>query len=62
MRMIVDFSDLDHSLQNITIGESGQPFSKHYKDQWGAFYGGTSFPMQFNKIDARAVLTIRPLP
>lgn len=60
MRMIVDFSDLDHSLQNITIGESGQPLSKHYKDQWGAYYGATSFPMQFNKIDAKEVLTIRP--
>lgn len=60
MRMIVDFSDLDRSLQNITIGESGQPLSKHYRDQWGAYYGATSFPMQFEKIDARQVLTIRP--
>jgi len=61
MRMIVDFSDLDHSLQNITIGQSGQPLSKHYKDQWGAYYGATSFPMQFNHVDARQVLTINPL-
>jgi penicillin amidase len=60
MRMIVDFSDLDHSLQNITIGESGQPLSKHYKDQWGAYWGATSFPMQFNHVDARQVLTIKP--
>jgi penicillin amidase len=60
MRMVVDFSDLDASLQNITIGESGQPLSKHYKDQWGAYYGATSFPMQFNKVDAREVLTVKP--
>src|SRR5262249_35801364 len=32
MRMVVDFADLDRSLQNITIGESGQPLSRHYKD------------------------------
>ncbi len=25
MRMVVDLADLDNSLQNITIGESGQP-------------------------------------
>ncbi|MBZ5603990.1 MAG: penicillin acylase family protein [Acidobacteriia bacterium] len=60
MRMIVDFSDLDRSLQNITIGESGQPLSKHYKDQWGAYYGATSYPMQFHKIDARAILKVNP--
>ncbi len=61
MRMIVDFSDLDRSLQNITIGESGQPLSKHYKDQWASYYGGTSFPMEFHKIDAREVLKIIPV-
>ncbi len=60
MRMIVDFSDLDRSLQNITVGESGQPFSRHYKDQWSAYYGATSFPMQFRNIDAKQVLTVNP--
>ena len=60
MRMIVDLADLDHSLQNITIGESGQPLSRHYKDQWGAYYGATSFPMQFGKVDAKQVLTVNP--
>ncbi len=60
MRMIVDLSDLDRSLQNITIGESGQPLSRHYKDQWSAYYGATSFPMQFRKIDAKQVLTVNP--
>jgi penicillin amidase len=58
--MIVDLADLDGSLQNITIGESGQPLSKHYKDQWSAYYGATSFPMQFQKIDAKQVLTVVP--
>jgi penicillin G amidase len=60
MRMIVDLSDLDRSLQNITIGESGQPLSRHYKDQWSAYYGATSFPMQFRNIDAKQVLTVDP--
>jgi len=60
MRMVVDLADLDNSVQNITIGESGQPLSKHYKDQWSAYYGATSFPMQFNKVDAEEILTVRP--
>src|SRR5258708_7341662 len=34
MRMIVDLANLDHSFQNITIGESGHRLSPHYKDQW----------------------------
>ncbi len=61
MRMIVDLADLDKSLQNITVGESGQPLSRHYKDQWSAYYGATSFPMQFRNIDAKQVLMVNPL-
>jgi penicillin G amidase len=61
MRMIVDLGDLDDSLQNITVGESGQRLSSHYKDQWGAYYGATSFPMQFGKVDAKRTLIVNPL-
>ena len=60
MRMIVDFSNLDRSLQNITVGESGQPLSFHYKDQWDAYYIGHSFPMQFQTVEAVHTLTVEP--
>ena len=60
MRMVVDFSDLDQSLQNITIGESGQVLSSHYRDQWDAYWAGRSFPMQFHKIDASDTLVFTP--
>jgi penicillin amidase len=60
MRMIVDLSDLDHSMQNITVGESGQRLSSHYKDQWSAYYGATSFPMQFTEVDAKQTLVVKP--
>lgn len=60
MRMIVDLGDLDHSLENITLGESAHRLSSHYKDQWNAYYAGTSFPMQYHKVDAKQVLTITP--
>ena len=60
MRMIVDLGNLDRSLQNITLGESGQRLSWHYKDQWNAYYGATSFPMQFGKVDAKDTLVVKP--
>ncbi|HEX5430480.1 MAG TPA: penicillin acylase family protein [Bryobacteraceae bacterium] len=60
MRMIVDFADFDRSLQNVTLGESGHVLSRHYKDQWSAYYGATSFPMEFDKVDAKQTLVVNP--
>jgi penicillin G amidase len=60
MRFVADFSDWDHSLNNLTIGESGQFLSSHYKDQWDAYYTGRSFPMQFQRVDAKSTLGIQP--
>jgi penicillin amidase len=48
MRMVVDFADLDKSVQNITLGESGQFLSPYYRDQFSAWYDGKSFPMLFS--------------
>jgi len=56
----VDFADLDKSMLNISVGESGQVLSWHYRDQWDAYLAGRSFPMQFNKIDAKATLVFVP--
>jgi penicillin amidase len=61
-RMVVDFGDLDRSVQNLTVGESGFVASGHYKDQWPAYYSGTSFQMEFERVDAREVLRVKPLP
>jgi penicillin G amidase len=60
MRMVVDLGDFDKSLENLTIGESGHPLSRHYKDQWNAYYAGRSFPMEFDKVDSGHVLTVNP--
>ena len=48
MRMVVDFSDLDRSVNNLTLGESGQVYSRYYQDQFGAWSNGRSFPMLFS--------------
>jgi len=59
-RMVVDLGDLDKSVQNLRVGESGFVASPHYKDQWWAYYVGQSFPMQFDHVDAKEVLQVRP--
>lgn len=59
-RMIVDLANWERSLQNLPAGESGMVASKHYKDQWPAYYVGKSFPMDFGKVSASDVLTIVP--
>jgi penicillin amidase len=64
MRMVVDFSDLDQSVQNLTLGESGQVLSPYYRDQLDAWYNGRSFPMLFSDaaVDKVAVhkLVLKP--
>lgn len=60
MRTGVDLSDLDRSYMNIVAGQSGHILSGHYKDQWDAYYAGRSFPMQFNKVDAKDTLVFEP--
>jgi len=53
MRMAADLSDWDSSLLNLVTGQSGQILSSHYRDEWGHYYVGQSYPMQFGKVDAR---------
>ena len=60
MRFVADLSDWDKSLHSLTIGQSGQPLSKHFRDQWDSYYAGRAFPMLFGKVDAVDVLTVAP--
>jgi penicillin amidase len=55
-RLTVDFANLDHSTLNIVIGQSGHLLSPHYKDQFPAWYDGTTFPLPFTEaaVDAAA--------
>ncbi len=63
-RMTVDFADLDRSTLNLVTGESGQIFSRHFMDQWSAWYEGRSFPLAFSpqavERAARHRLTLEP--
>lgn len=60
LRMVVDLSNLDNSLINLTAGESGEVLSRHYMDQWDAYYSAQSFPMEFDRVHASSVLTVTP--
>jgi len=60
MRMNADLDDWDRSLLNIQVGQSGQPLSSHYKDQWDDYYNGRSYPMQYQHVRARSTLEFRP--
>jgi penicillin G amidase len=64
MRMVVDFSDLDNSVQNLTLGESGEISSPYYHDQFEAWYSGHSFPMLFSDaaVEHGAVHRLRLVP
>ncbi len=59
-RMVVDLGNLDNSVQNLPVGESGMVASNHYKDQWPSYYVGNSFPMEFGRVDAKQVLRVKP--
>ncbi|HWZ50771.1 MAG TPA: penicillin acylase family protein [Granulicella sp.] len=47
-RMTVDFGNLDGSMLNVVLGESMDPASPWYMDQWPAWYSGTTFAMPFS--------------
>jgi penicillin amidase len=63
-RFTADLSDLDRSTLNIVLGESGNPASPFFLDQWPAWYNGNTFPMPFTTAATNAatkhILTLTP--
>ncbi|UJP64117.1 penicillin acylase family protein [Mongoliitalea daihaiensis] len=62
MRIIVDFADVDGAISVLPTGQSGNVFSKYYKDQAHMFATGNYRPMLMNaqeiKEKATSTLTI----
>ena len=48
-RRVIDFSDVENSVSILPTGQSGNPFSKHYKDQAEMYVHGQFRPMLLNK-------------
>jgi penicillin amidase len=63
-RRIIDFSDIENSISILPTGQSGNPFSKHYKDQAELYVQGKFRKMMMNKDEiqenAESVLTFQP--
>jgi penicillin amidase len=60
MRMNADLGDWERSLLNVQIGQSGQIFSSHYRDEWKDYYYARSYPMEFGKVSAERTVEFRP--
>nr|WP_299385495.1 penicillin acylase family protein [Allomuricauda sp.] len=62
-RRVVDFSDVENSVSILPTGQSGNPFSAHYKDQAEMFIAGEYRKMMMNKEEIQnsgSLLTFRP--
>jgi penicillin G amidase len=63
-RLTVDLSNLDGSTENIVMGESGDPLSQNYLDQFPYWYAGKTFTMPFTEAavdsNTRHTLTLVP--
>jgi penicillin amidase len=63
-RFTMDWSNVDGSTENIVLGESSNPLSPYFRDQWNDWYGGTTFALPFTSAAVNAVAkhTLRLLP
>jgi penicillin amidase len=63
-RFTMDWSNIDGSTENIVLGESGNPLSPYFRDQWNDYYGGTTFALPFTSaaVTAATTHTLRLLP
>jgi penicillin amidase len=63
-RFTMDWSNIDGSTENIVLGESGNPYSPYFRDQWNDWYNGTTFALPFTPaaVASQARHTLRLLP
>jgi penicillin G amidase len=63
-RFTADISDLDHSTLNLVLGQSANPTSPWFLNQWTAWYKGTTYPLPFTKpaVDAATTHTLTLTP
>jgi penicillin amidase len=63
-RFTMDWSNIDGSTENIVLGESGNPLSPYFRDQWTTWYKGTTLALPFSPaaVAAQTRHTLRLLP
>ena len=52
-RRVIDFSDIENSMSILPTGQSGNPFSEHYKDQAEMFVNGEFRKMMMNEAEIK---------
>jgi penicillin amidase len=63
-RFTMDWSNIDNSSENIVLGESGNPYSPYFRDQWNDWYTGKTFALPFTDqaVAAQTRHTLRLTP
>ncbi len=63
-RFTMDWGDIDASTENIVLGESGNPLSPYFRDQWNDWYTGKTFLLPFTRsaVAAQTRHTLRLAP
>ena len=63
-RFTMDWSNIDDSTEDIVLGESSNPLSPYFRDQWSDWYNGTTFALPFtpSAVAAQTKHTLRLLP
>lgn len=63
-RFTIDWSNIDGATEDITMGESGDPLSPYYRNQWNDWYNGKTFALPFTDaaVAAATAHTLRLQP
>jgi penicillin amidase len=63
-RFTIDWANIDGATEDITMGESGDPLSPYYRDQWTYWYNGKTFALPFTDaaVAAATAHTLRLQP
>jgi penicillin amidase len=61
-RQVVDLGDIQHGGMIITTGESGNPLSRHYRDQVGRWWRGEVWTVPLDRDGMAAVATLHLVP
>jgi len=63
-RFTMDWSNVDESTENIVLGESGNPYSPYFRDQWDEYMHGRTFALPFTStaVAAKTQHTLRLVP
>jgi penicillin amidase len=61
-RLTVDLSNPDNTTLNVVLGQSGNPASPHFLDQFKSWLNGTTYPLFFTRqaTEAAHTLTLKP--